>query len=96
MPVTKSVEREMHAAARREKRNQTVDTLTKSELKKANKAIEAGDAEAAKAAVTRAISTFDRAADKNILHKNNAARHKSRLMKRLNKTSSASISAEEK
>jgi small subunit ribosomal protein S20 len=46
-------------------------------------AIEGQDPETAKAAVAEAISALDRAAEKGIIHKNNAARRKSRLMKRL-------------
>ncbi len=42
------------------------------------------NAEDAKTAVLQAISALDKAAEKGILHKNNAARRKSRLMKALN------------
>ena len=44
-----------------------------------NKAIEAGDKSAAQTVYQRAVSTIDSIADKNIIHKNKAARHKSRL-----------------
>ncbi len=50
---------------------------------KARTAVEAGDPEAAKAAVNEAISQLDHAAQKGIIHKNNAARRKSRLVKQL-------------
>ena len=43
------------------------------------KAIEAGDKTAAKSIYQHATSTIDIIADKNIIHKNKAARHKSRL-----------------
>lgn len=46
--------------------------------------MEAGDLEAAARAIGDAISTLDRAAAKGVIHKNNAARRKSRLMKRFN------------
>ena len=48
---------------------------------KAQEAIQGGDAEATKAAVTAAVSRLDKAAEKGVIHKNNAARRKSRLMK---------------
>lgn len=48
-------------------------------LKRVDAAIEAGDAEAAKAALAAAVPVLDRVADKGIFHKNKAARHKSRL-----------------
>jgi small subunit ribosomal protein S20 len=75
----------MRTAARRQERNKTIHTVTKSELKKANKAVAAGEPEAAKIAVAAAISKLDRAAEDKIIHKNNAARKKSRLVKKLNK-----------
>jgi small subunit ribosomal protein S20 len=52
--------------------------------------VEAGDAEAAAAAVHDAISFLDRAVKKGILHKNNASRSKSRLAARLNRMETAS------
>jgi len=51
---------------------------------KAREAIADGSSiEETKAAVAEAISELDRAAQKGVIHKNNAARRKSRLMKRL-------------
>lgn len=48
-------------------------------IKKVRKAIEAGDKTAAQAVFQSSMSTIDSIADKNIVHKNKAARHKSRL-----------------
>lgn len=50
---------------------------------KAQEAIKAGDATNTKEAVAAAISRLDKAAEKGVIHKNNAARRKSRLMKAL-------------
>ena len=50
---------------------------------KARTALESGNGEETQAAVLQAISELDRAATKGVIHKNNAARRKSRLMKRL-------------
>lgn len=50
---------------------------------KARTALESGTGEETQAAVLKAVSELDRAATKGIIHKNNAARRKSRLMKRL-------------
>jgi small subunit ribosomal protein S20 len=50
----------------------------------ARTAIESTNVEEAKAAVQSAVSALDKAAEKGIIHKNNAARRKSRLMKHLN------------
>jgi small subunit ribosomal protein S20 len=64
-------------------RNKTVRTRTRSFIKRAQLAIEEGNPENATEAVKKAISEIDRAKSKGILHRNNAARRKSRLMKRL-------------
>jgi small subunit ribosomal protein S20 len=48
-------------------------------VKSVRKAVAAGDAKAAGAAFSAATSVIDRIADKKIVHKNKAARHKSRL-----------------
>ena len=53
-------------------------------ISKAQTAIESGSKDTAAEAVKMAISSLDKAAEKGIIHKNNAARRKSRLMKRLN------------
>jgi len=52
-------------------------------IARARTAIEGQDAEAAKVATLAAISALDKAAQKGVIHKNNAARRKSRLMKQL-------------
>ena len=52
-------------------------------VKNARKALEAGNVEEAREATLLAVSRLDRAAQKNVLHKKNAARRKGRLMKQL-------------
>jgi len=64
-------------------RNRVVRGTTRSVVRNAQKAIESGEVENSQTAVLSAISALDEAAQKGILHKNNAARRKSRLMKRL-------------
>jgi small subunit ribosomal protein S20 len=53
-------------------------------ISKAQVAIENESKDTAIEAVKLAISSLDKAAEKGVIHKNNAARRKSRLMKRLN------------
>ena len=48
-------------------------------VKKVIKAVEAGDKEAAKSVYQESVGVIDSIADKNIVHKNKASRHKSRL-----------------
>ena len=50
-----------------------------SPLQAGRKAIAAGDKAAAKTVFQKSVSTIDSIADKKIMHKNTAARHKSRL-----------------
>jgi small subunit ribosomal protein S20 len=63
--------------------NASLRSLVRTVLKKVVAAIDAGDAETAKTAYTEAVPVIDRMADKGILHKNKAARHKSRLNARI-------------
>ncbi|NMC84561.1 MAG: 30S ribosomal protein S20 [Anaerolineaceae bacterium] len=64
-------------------RNRVYRGTARTFVAKARTAINAKDAEAAKAATLEAISALDKAAQKGVIHKNNAARRKSRLMKEL-------------
>ena len=59
--------------------NMSLRSELRTAVKTVNKAIEAGDKAQAKTVYQSAVSTIDVIADKNIIHKNKAARHKSRL-----------------
>ncbi|WP_456379761.1 30S ribosomal protein S20 [Thiolapillus sp.] len=63
--------RRTHNAARR--------SMLRTHLKKVVYAIEAGDKETASAAYKKAVPVLDNAVSKGLIHKNKAARHKSRL-----------------
>ncbi len=84
MPVSKSVQKQVRVAERRRLRNKPIHSLTKTNITKAEKLIFSGELESAREAVLVAISALDKAAEKGVIHPNNAARHKSRLMKKLN------------
>ena len=66
-------------AEKRRNHNASLRSLVRTVIKKVNAAVSAGDAEQAKAAYNSAVPVIDRMADKGIIHKNKAARHKSRL-----------------
>jgi len=68
---------------KRRLRNRMYRGSTRAAVRDARSAIEAGDAEESRTAVLEAISALDKAAAKGVIHKNNAARRKSRLVKRL-------------
>lgn len=85
MPNIKSVIKDVKKSRERHARNVAVKSKVKTFMKKAKSTIETGDAQAAQQAVTAATSAIDKAAEKGIIHKNAAARHKSRLMRAANK-----------
>jgi len=64
-------------------RNRVFRGRARTFVQKARSSIEDGNAEEARAATMTAISALDKAAEKGIIHRNNAARRKSRLMKQL-------------
>ena len=84
MPGSRSVQKQARVAERRRLRNKPIRSLTKTNITKAEKLIFSGELESAREAVLVAISALDKAAEKGVIHPNNAARHKSRLMKKLN------------
>lgn len=69
---------------KRRLRNRVYAGRARTFVKKARLAFSGGTHEEAVQAAREAISALDRAAEKGVIHKNNAARRKSRLMKRLN------------
>jgi small subunit ribosomal protein S20 len=69
---------------RHRERNKSVRSSSRTAVKNARSAIVDGDADEATAAVRSAIGVLDKASKSNVVHKNAVARHKSRLMRRLN------------
>jgi small subunit ribosomal protein S20 len=68
---------------KRRKHNASARSMYRTYIKNVLKAIEAGDKEVARAAFLKAQSVVDKAAGKNLLHKNKASRIKSRLNARV-------------
>lgn len=66
-------------AEQRRKHNASLRSVVRTSIKKVIAAISSGNAEEAKQAYSAAVPIIDRMADKGIIHKNKAARHKSRL-----------------
>ncbi len=64
-------------------RNRVFRGTARTFVQKARTVIGTGSIDDAKAATVQAISALDHAAGKGVIHKNNAARRKSRLMKQL-------------
>lgn len=82
MPNIKSAKKRVKVIAAKTLQNKAINSQLKTEIKKANAAIEA-NAENKETAVRVAVKKIDQAAAKGILHKNTAARRKSALDKKL-------------
>ncbi len=85
MANTKSAIKRIHTAERRRLRNRWFRTQARTYIKRARAQIDAGELEEAKVAVAQATRALDKAAERGIIHKNNAARRKSRIVRHLNR-----------
>ena len=92
MPVTKSAKKAMRQSERKAVRGKSLRSRAKTMVTKAEGQVAAGDAEAARAAMVSAVKALDKAAAKGKIHANNAARRKSRLMKKVSKVGKTSAS----
>lgn len=83
MPNIKSAKKRVRLSEERRVHKKHYTTTMRTHLKRVVTAIEAGDKEAASAAYTAAIPAIDSGVSKGLIHKNKAARHKSRLNSRI-------------
>lgn len=81
MPIKTSAKKYMRVSARKAIRNKTVKGVVKSAIKKTRESAKAGNIEEAQTSLKAALKALDKAAEKNIIKKNTAARKKSRLNK---------------
>ena len=79
MANSPSAKKRAKQAEKRRSHNASLRSMVRTYIKNVVKAIAAKDLELAKTAYTAAVPVIDRMADKGIIHKNKAARHKSRL-----------------
>jgi len=84
MPNKQAAIKALRQAKKRAARNYEVKVNLKTTIKKGRKAIEGGEKEDAKKLISQAVKLLDKAAQKGVIKKNNAARKKSRLMKKIN------------
>jgi small subunit ribosomal protein S20 len=89
MANIKAAIKHIKTSEKRHQRNQAVKSAARTYVKKARVAISQNPAESEEQ-IRAAVSALDRAAKKGVIHPNNAARRKSRLMKRHNATTSSS------
>ncbi len=84
MPNIRSAKKRMRIEEKRRLRNNTVKSTVRTFVTKARTAIVAApEGDETEEAIREAISNLDKAASKGVLHRNNVARRKSRLMARL-------------
>ena len=84
MANIKSAIKRIRSQGRRSLRTRRARTEARTYTKSARAQIEAGDIEAAQKSVAQAVRVLDKAAERGIIHRNNAARRKSRLLRQLN------------
>jgi small subunit ribosomal protein S20 len=88
MPNIKSVMKDVVKSRKNHLRNVSAKSAMKTFIKKAKAAIDSGN-EAQAETVRKAVSFIDKTAERGIIHRNAAARRKSRLMKRAAKAAKA-------
>lgn len=84
MANIKSAMKRAKTSAERNAHNSAMKSAMRTAIKKVEAAIALNDSSSAKEALTVAVRKIDKAATKGLIHKNAAARHKSRLYKKVN------------
>lgn len=90
MPNTKQAEKRIRVNARRTARNRHVKSTVKTAVHRFSDTLAKGNLKVAGDKLKSAVKTIDKAVSKGVVHKNAAARKKSRLAKSLNKAVAAS------
>lgn len=81
MPIIKAAKKYMRVTKRKTEKNQKIRGAFRSAIKITREAVAKGDADKAQEYLKKSIVALDKAAQKKIIKKNNAARRKSRLNK---------------
>lgn len=89
MPNTKQALKRMRVTAKRTARNRHVKSTVKTAVRRFSDTLGQGDLDTTRDTLKTAIKKLDKAVSKGVVHKNAAARKKSRLTKRLNKALAA-------
>lgn len=90
MPNIKSAEKRVDVIRKRTARNTALKSSLRTAIRKFDESLKGGPAEDSKTKLHSAVVALDKAVTKGILHKNTAARKKSRLTKRFNKETAQS------
>lgn len=89
MANTKSSKKDLRRIVKRRARNLGTRSALKTFVKKVRVAAATGEVAATQSALVSAVSALDKAAQRGIIHKNQAARRKSRIAKAANKAAAA-------
>jgi len=87
LPNIKSAEKRVRQNLTRELRNRRSKSILKTSIRRFEESLQGDDMEEAKNKLNHALRQIDKAATKGIIHKNNAARKKSRLSRIFNQSS---------
>lgn len=87
MANTKQAKKRVRQAEKHRRHNASMRSMLRTYIKKVSAAITTGDEKAALASLQEATPVIDRMVNKGIIHKNKAARHKSRLTAHIKKLS---------
>lgn len=93
MANTRSSKKDLRRIAKRRVRNQGTRTALKTYAKRVRTTAATGDTAATQEALVTAVSAIDKALQRGIIHKNAAARRKSRSAKAANKAATATPAA---
>ncbi len=93
MSKSSAAKKAARKSERKKLRNKAILSATKTHITRVEKLVESNDTEGARKEAVVAISALDRTAKQKVMHPNTAARRKSRLMKKLNKTGAAPAAA---
>lgn len=85
MPNIKSAAKRARQNITREKRNRRIKSMLKTSIRRFEESMQSGDMEEARVKLNAAVRQIDKAAARGVVHKNNAARKKSRLNRMINK-----------
>ena len=94
MANTKSAIKRIRQNEKRRLRNRIIRSRARTFVKKVNRLLAQGRVKEASEVAILAISALDKAAEKGVIHKNNAARRKSRLMAKVNRALAEASAAE--
>lgn len=74
----------MRQTSKRTARNRRINSMVKTAIRRFEEALQSGDRELARDKLIKAVRQIDRAVAKGVIHKNTAARKKSRLTRLFN------------